>query len=217
MNQKAWCQFLWESGIFQTGEFTLKSGKSSPYFMNFGQADEGKTLAQLGDFLAQAIHHWKLEPDLLFGPAYKGLPLALAASMAYFQKFGVSLPWGSFRKESKTHGDAGMALGRAPWPGCKILMLDDVLTTSQTKLEAMQQIRDSLPAEAEAPHFLGVLVGVDRQERDDQGQPCSKSFSANSGLPIYAMTSMEGLLENLAGQQLQGETLDRCRQAFLQR
>lgn len=217
MNQKAWCQFLWESGIFQTGEFTLKSGKASPYFMNFGKADEGKTLAQLGDFLAQAIHHWKLEPDLLFGPAYKGLPLALATSMAYFQRFAISLPWGSFRKESKDHGDAGLALGRAPWPGCKILMLDDVLTTSQTKFEAMQQIRESLSPQALAPQFLGVVVGVDRQERDREGQPYAESFTAKSGVPVFAMTSMEALLENLAGNQLQGETLAQCRQAFLQR
>lgn len=217
MNQKAWCQFLWDSGIFQTGQFTLKSGKLSPYFMNFGNADEGKTLAQLGDFLAQAVHHWQLKPDLLFGPAYKGLPLALATSISYFQRFGVSLPWGSFRKESKEHGDAGLALGRAPWPGCKILMLDDVLTTSQTKFEAMQQIRESLPAEAEAPHFLGVLVGVDRQEVDPQGRPYAESFTSKSGVPVFAMTNMETLLENLAHHQLQGETLAQCRQAFLQR
>lgn len=197
MTSSRWCQFLLEAGIFQTGSFRLKSGKSSPYFLNFGKADQGRWLAQLGDFFAQALVDQHIEPDLLFGPAYKGLPLALATTLAYYQKTGRSLAWGSFRKESKDHGDSGLSLGRPPWPGCRFVLIDDVLTTSQTKLECLEQIQAFL-GEAPPARCLAVLVGVDREEPAPQGGLWAEAFEAQTGIPVLALTRMQDLLEELS-------------------
>ena len=197
--EREWCHFLYDSGIFQVGEFTLKSGRKSPYYLNFGTADDRVRLSSLGDFFARALQAWDLKPDLLFGPAYKGLPLAISASLASAD----NVRWGSFRKEAKGHGDAGPTLGRAPWGGCRIALLDDVLTTSQTKVEAMEQIQEYLRASGQQPaEFIGVVVGVDRQE-------CQPAFD----VPVYALTTMAALLDNLED-RLPKADMARCREAF---
>lgn len=184
MTKSEWCKFLYESGIFQTGDFTLKSGKKSPYFLNFGAACSGATLARMGEAFAQAMVDFDIVPDLLFGPAYKGLPLAVATVSALYRLTGQDVPYCSFRKEAKQHGEAGRVLGKAPWPGARILLIDDVLTTSDTKLEALEEIGS----------LSGVLVGVDRQEVTPEGKLYSQAFTEKTGVKVYALATREDLL-----------------------
>ena len=207
-----WIDFLHEAGVFQTGSFRLKSGKESPYFMNFGRIDGGATLSAMGGFFAQALLDWDVQPDLLFGPAYKGLPMAVSTVAEYFRLSGRDLAYGSFRKEAKQHGDSGMVLGRAPAPGARIVMIDDVLTTSATKLEAIQEIERFTGS---PPLIVGVLVGVDRLERTSAGPIYSQEFTAQTGIPVRALTTTRLLLEGLRQRgRLDDSTYQRCLEAL---
>lgn len=206
--EQAWIEFLHSAGVLQTGSFRLKSGKQSPYFLNFGRVDSGLSLARMGGFFAQAIQDWDLRPDLVFGPAYKGLPLALSTVLEWGRLTGRDLAYGSFRKEAKQHGDAGMVLGRAPAAGARIVLIDDVLTTSATKLEAIRDLGEFL---GEPVNLVAVVVGVDRLERDGQGRLCSEQFSAQTGVPLLAMTTTRRLLDGLRAQQrLDQPTYEQC-------
>ena len=194
MNEEAdWIEFLFRSGVLQTGRFTLKSGKISPYFLNFGRIDSGLTLSRMGAFFARAMVD--LEPDLVFGPAYKGLPMAVATVVEFSRMTGRDLAYGSFRKEAKVHGDAGSVLGRAPKAGERIVIIDDVSTTSATKLEAIEEIRRWLGAE---PNIVAVVVGVDRQEKDPAGQLYSQQFTEQTGIPLKPLTTTRRLFDGLA-------------------
>lgn len=204
-----WIDFVQRAGILKTGDFRLKSGKHSPYFMNFGCIDSGATLSEMGRHFAQAILDWDLQPDLLFGPAYKGLPMAVATAIEYTRLSGRDLPYGSFRKEAKQHGDAGLSLGRAPYAGARIVMIDDVLTTSATKLEAIQEIGRFLGGGAAGDpgrgatgsptgvNIVAVVVGVDRLERTPAGNLYSQEFTAQTGIPLKALSTTRELLDGL--------------------
>lgn len=201
-----WFDFLYDSGVLQTGSFRLKSGKESPYFLNFGRIDSGKTLAEMGRFFAEALV--ELKPDLLFGPAYKGLPMAVATVQEYARLTGLDLPYGSFRKEAKTHGDSGMTLGRAPSAGARIVMIDDVITTSATKLEAIEEINAFLGAKA---NIVGVIVGVDRLERTPEGKLYSEDFAERTGIPVHALSTTRQVMDTLHQRgRIDAPTYERC-------
>lgn len=179
-------QFLQQSGVLRLGEFRLKSGRISPYFLNFGEVATGAHLAQLGSFFANGIRHHFPHATLLYGPAYKGLPLALAACQSLYQEHRQDLGWFSLRKEGKDHGEGGRILGRAPVQTDRIVILDDVMTTSQTKREALEDLK-ALGGQVE-----GVLVGVDRQEGD-----ASRDFAAETGVPVRALATVDEVFREL--------------------
>jgi orotate phosphoribosyltransferase len=170
-------QFLIDEGVFLRGDFTLKSGKKSNFFLNFGNLYRGQQLQRLGEFFAQALSG--LEATLLFGPAYKGIPLAVATAMAS------GLPYFSLRKELKSHGEVSPYLGATPTAEDKIVLLDDVLTTSATKLEALEQLR---PLSLKA-----VVVGVDRQEAHPEGGTWAEHFQTSTGIPVISLIRLEDL------------------------
>ncbi len=175
-------QFLQASGVLRLGEFRLKSGRISPYFLNFGEVATGEHLAQLGAFFAQGIRHHFPQATLLYGPAYKGLPLALSAC----QSLGGEMGWFSLRKETKDHGEGGSVLGMAPRPTDQIVILDDVMTTSQTKREALEDLAKL------GGKVLGVLVGVDRQEGG-----ASADFERETGVPVKSLVTVDEVFREL--------------------
>ena len=175
------------------GEFTLKSGRSSPYFFNAGRFDSGATLAELAACYADAITTAGLagslqEFDLLFGPAYKGIPLATALACEFARR-GRDLPLAFNRKEAKTHGEGGTLIG-APLSGKRVLIVDDVITAGTAIREALAIIRDGGGTPA------GIVIALDRQERATEAEPRSaaQAVAAEQGIPVIAVATLADLL-----------------------
>ena len=174
------------------GEFTLKSGRSSPYFFNAGRFDHGAALATLGGCYAAALVDSGLEFDMLFGPAYKGLPLATAVALALWRDHGRDLPVAFNRKEAKRHGEGGVLIG-APLHG-RVLIVDDVITAGTAVREAIGLIR------AGGGEPCGVAIALDRQERGQGEQSAAQEVRRDLGLPVVAIATLDDLLA-LAGQR----------------
>jgi len=173
--------------VLRFGEFTLKSGRTSPYFFNSGLFDSGAALATLGDCYAEALARAGLDVDMLFGPAYKGIPLATATAVALAAR-GRDLPVAFNRKEAKSHGERGLLIG-APLRG-RVLVVDDVITAGTAIRESIQIIRDA----GATP--CGVLIALDRQERGLAGdRSAAEEVSAEFGIPVIAVAGLDALLE----------------------
>jgi orotate phosphoribosyltransferase len=175
------------------GEFTLKSGRVSPYFFNAGRFDSGAALSTLTGCYADAVDAAELGFDLLFGPAYKGIPLATALACEYARR-GRDLPLAFNRKEAKTHGEGGTLIG-APLAGKRVLIVDDVITAGTAIREALALIREGggIPA--------GIVIALDRQEvapdgsaSDGLGLSAAQAVVAESGIPVIAVAGLEDLL-----------------------
>lgn len=171
------------------GEFTLKSGRVSPYFFNAGRFDSGAALAALGRAYADAIHAAGLDFDLLFGPAYKGIPLATSLACALAAD-GRDLPVAFNRKEAKAHGEGGMLIG-APLAGRRVLIVDDVITAGTAIREALALIREA------GGQLSGIVIGLDRQEIVREGDPRSaaQGVAEEHGIPVIAVASLSDLLD----------------------
>lgn len=170
------------------GEFTLKSGRLSPYFFNAGRFDSGAALAGLAGCYADAVDAAGLDFDLLFGPAYKGIPLATALACEYARR-GRDLPLAFNRKEAKTHGEGGTLIG-APLAGKRVLIVDDVITAGTAIREALGLIRDGGGTPA------GIVIALDRQEVPPDGPALSaaEAVTAESGIPVIAVAGLDDLL-----------------------
>jgi orotate phosphoribosyltransferase len=177
------------------GEFTLKSGRVSPYFFNAGAFDDGASLAVLGRCYAAAIAESGLAFDMLFGPAYKGIPLAAAAAAALFSQHGRNLPFAYNRKEAKTHGEGGTIVGR-PLAG-RVLIIDDVITAGTAIRESIEIIRGAGATPA------GVALALDRQERgrdaagNDLTESAVQEVQRLYGIPCVAILTLGGLIDSL--------------------
>lgn len=171
------------------GEFTLKSGRVSPYFFNAGRFDSGAALATLGRTYADAIQAAGLEFDVLFGPAYKGIPLATALACALAAD-GRDVPVSFNRKEAKSHGEGGTLIG-APMAGKRVLIVDDVITAGTAIREALALIREAggIPT--------GIVIGLDRQEivSDDDSRSAAQGVQTEHGVPVIAVASLSDLLD----------------------
>ena len=170
------------------GEFTLKSGRVSPYFFNAGRFDSGTALAELAACYADAADASGLEFDLLFGPAYKGIPLATALACEYAGR-GRDLPLAFNRKEAKTHGEGGSLIG-APLAGRRVLVVDDVITAGTAIREALAIIR------AAGGTAAGIVIALDRQERvrEDAAESAAQAVAAEYGIPVVAVAGLDDLL-----------------------
>ena len=186
----AFLDFALRQGVLRFGEFTLKSGRKSPYFFNTGLFRTGAALAELGRFYARAIVAEEIPCDMLFGPAYKGIPLVSATAIALADRHGRDLPWCFNRKEVKTYGEGGRTVG-APLAG-RVLILDDVISAGLSVGEAIELIRGA-GAEAAA-----VLVGLDRQERGaGGGASASAEVRERYGVPVHAIARLDTLVTYL--------------------
>ena len=183
--QRRFLQLALRCDVLRFGEFTLKSGRSSPYFFNAGRFASGSALAALAECYADAAAADGLTYDMLFGPAYKGIPLATALAVALAQR-GRDLPVAFNRKEAKRHGEGGNLMG-APLGG-RILIVDDVITAGTAVRESVELIRQA------GAEVVGVLVALDRQERGAGGRSATAEVAAEFGVRVIAIARLNELL-----------------------
>lgn len=188
--QREFIRFAIERGVLRFGEFTLKSGRTSPYFFNAGLFNSGSALAQLGRFYASAVIESGLDFDVIFGPAYKGIPLGAATAIALAEQHQRDLPWCFNRKEAKDHGEGGTLVG-APLTG-RVLIVDDVITAGTAIREVMQIIR------AQNAEAAGVLIALNRQERGQGELSAIQEVERDYRMPVISIVSLEQVLEYLA-------------------
>ncbi len=188
--QRDFIRFAIERGVLRFGEFTLKSGRTSPYFFNAGLFSSGSALAQLGRFYAEAVVASGIDFDVLFGPAYKGIPLAASTAVALAEHHQRDLPWCFNRKEAKDHGEGGTLVG-APLAG-NVLIIDDVITAGTAIREVMQIIQGQNATAA------GVLIALNRQERGKGELSAIQEVERDFGIPVVSIVSLEQVLEYLA-------------------
>ena len=188
--QREFIRFAIERGVLRFGEFTLKSGRSSPYFFNAGLFNSGLALAQLGRFYAAAVVDSGIAFDVLFGPAYKGIPLAAATAVALAEQHELDLPWCFNRKEAKTHGEGGSLVG-ARLEG-RVLIVDDVITAGTAIREVMQIIQ------AQGAQAAGVLIALNREERGQGELSAIQEVERDFAMPVVSIVSLTQVLEYLA-------------------
>lgn len=193
-------QLLLDSGVLRFGDFQLKSGKRSPYFLNFGELHTGSQFEALGKALAEVIvSSLDPAPEVVLGPPYKAISMGTVTVNALWNHHQMECGFMTFRKESKAHGEGGDFLGHHLRGGERIVMVDDVMTSGQTKIDAMELLRQTAEAQGLAPPvFQAVVVGVDRQEREGSGT-AAEAFTARTGVPVYSVATIRQLVQSLEG------------------
>lgn len=186
--QREFIDLALQRGVLKFGEFTLKSGRTSPYFFNAGLFQTGEDLSRLGDFYAAAITASGLDFELLFGPAYKGIPLASATAISLFRNHQHNVPWVFNRKEAKDHGEGGNLVG-APLQG-KTLIIDDVITAGT----AIREVMTILDAHPDA-RLCGVSVALDRQEKGRGDRSAIQEIQDEYDIPVVSIITLDDLME----------------------
>lgn len=206
-------EFMVQSDVLKFGEFTLKSGRKSPFFMNAGAYETGGQLRKLGQYYAHAIHeHYGDDFDVLFGPAYKGIPLSVAAAMAYNELYGKEIRYCSNRKEVKDHGDTGILLGSKLKDGDKIVIIEDV-TTSGKSIEETFPI---LKAQADV-EIVGLIVSLNRMEKGLTGTGSAlDEIREKYGFETNAIVTIDDVVERLYNKECLGRIVidDKIKAAF---
>jgi len=195
--QKDFISYALECEVLKFGQFLLKSGRNSPYFFNTGLFDTGAKLGRLGQFYAQALLHSGIEADALFGPAYKGIPLVSAMSIAYAQLSGKDIPFTFNRKEAKDHGEGGLLVG-AKLQG-KVVIVDDVITAGTSVRESVKIITDAHASPA------AVICALDRQEKGENSVSAIEEIRNNYGIPVITIVSLATIIDYLAETGAQAE------------
>ncbi len=187
--QRDFIEFALAHDVLKFGEFTLKSGRTSPYFFNLGAVDTGSGLAALGRFYADAIVGSGFEADVLMGPAYKGIAIAAASAVQLAEHHGVDMPWCFNRKEEKDHGEGGLIVG-APLAG-RVLLVDDVITAGTAIGEAAGIIA------AAGAELVGIIVAIDRQERGPDGSSAVAQVAGSTGAEVRAIVTLADVVAYL--------------------
>lgn len=195
--------FMIASDVLKFGDFTLKSGRKSPFFMNAGAYVTGTQLRKLGEYYAKAIHdNYGLDFDVLFGPAYKGIPLSVATTMAISELYGKDVRYCSNRKEVKDHGDTGILLGSKLKDGDRVVIIEDVTTSGKSIEETFPIIR----AQADVS-IQGLMVSLNRCERGKGEKSALQEIQETYGFPANAIVSMDEVVEYLYNRPCGGRIL----------
>ena len=194
-------EFMVESEVLKFGEFTLKSGRKSPFFMNAGAYVTGTQLRRLGEYYAKAIHdNYALDSAVLFGPAYKGIPLAVATTMAISELYGKDIRYCSNRKEAKDHGDTGILLGSKLQDGDRVVIIEDVTTSGKSVEETFPILKAQADVE-----IKGLMVSLNRMERGKGEKSALEEVRELYGFPTAAIVSMADVVEHLYNRECQGK------------
>ncbi|MCR4833023.1 MAG: orotate phosphoribosyltransferase [Butyrivibrio sp.] len=196
--------FMVDSNVLKFGEFTLKSGRKSPFFMNAGAYVKGSQLRKLGEYYARAIHDtFGLEFDVLFGPAYKGIPLAVITASAISELYGRDVKYCSNRKEIKDHGDKGILLGSKLRDGDRVLIIEDVTTSGKSIEETMPILQEQADVDV-----VGMMVSLNRQEKGlDTDMSALDEIREKYGFEAHAIVTMSEVIEHLYNRPIDGEVL----------
>ena len=194
-------EFMVDSQVLKFGDFTLKSGRKSPFFMNAGAYVTGTQLRRLGEYYARAIHdHYGLDFDVLFGPAYKGIPLSVATTMAISELYGREVRYCSNRKEVKDHGDTGILLGSKLKDGDRVVIIEDVTTSGKSIEETFPIIKAQANVEVK-----GLIVSLNRMERGlESTKSALEEIKEKYGFETNAIVTMEDVVECLYNKPYQG-------------
>ena len=196
-------QFMVDSKVLKFGDFTLKSGRKSPFFMNAGSYVTGTQLMKLGENYAKAIHdRYGDDFDVLFGPAYKGIPLSVATTIAYSKLYGKEIRYCSNRKEVKDHGDTGILLGSNLKDGDRVVVIEDVTTSGKSMEETIPIVR----AQADVT-IVGLMVSLNRQEKGKGDKGALDEIKELYGFETEAIVSMDEVVEYLYNREIDGTVL----------
>lgn len=205
-------EFMVDSQVLKFGEFTLKSGRKSPFFMNAGAYVTGSQLRRLGEYYAKAIHdNYGTDFDVLFGPAYKGIPLSVATTIAFSELYGKDIRYCSNRKEVKDHGDVGILLGSPIKDGDKVVIIEDVTTSGKSIEETFPIIQAQGDVE-----IIGLMVSLNRMERGKGEKSALEEIKETYGFDANAIVSMKEVVEHLYNREYNGKIIidDRIKTAI---
>lgn len=201
--KKEFIEFMVDCNVLKFGEFTLKSGRQSPFFMNAGAYVTGSQLRKLGQYYATAIHdNYGTDFDVLFGPAYKGIPLAVATTIAFSELYGRDIRYCSNRKEVKDHGDVGILLGSSLNDGDRVVIIEDVTTSGKSIEETFPILKEQANVDV-----VGLMVSLNRQERGKTQQNALAEIREIYGIETGAIVTMEEVVEYLYNKNYNGRVL----------
>jgi len=191
--KESFIKFMVDSGVLKFGEFTLKSGRLAPYFINCGNYKTGAQLAKLGEFYAECIKDNGLTPETLFGPAYKGIPLSVAACTALYNKFGMDVNYCFDRKEVKDHGEGGMFVGKNLENGEKVVIIEDVMTSGKALREVLPKLTGAADIDLQ-----GMVITVDRMEKGlTSDKSAVQEVYEEFGVKVYSIVTINDIIDAL--------------------
>lgn len=201
--KKEFIEFMVDCGVMTFGDFVTKSGRKTPFFINAGNFRTGSQLSKLGEFYAKAINqHFKDQFELLFGPAYKGIPLSVAAAIALNNLFNIDIAYCSNRKEIKDHGDKGILMGGKPKDGDRVVIIEDV-TTAGTSIHETMPI---LKAQGDVA-VIGLIISVDRMEKGASNKSAFQELQEQYGLRTHAIVTMQEVVQHLHNNNINGKVI----------
>ncbi|MDR0991990.1 MAG: orotate phosphoribosyltransferase [Ruminococcus sp.] len=186
----AFIKFMYGCGVLRFGEFTLKSGRIAPYFINTGLYCKGSQIAKLGEFYADCINDSGLQFDTLFGPAYKGIPLAVAAANALFTKYGVDVNYCFDRKEAKDHGEGGIIVGKKLEDKERVVIIEDVITAGTAVRETVPVLKNAADVE-----IVGMIISVDRAEKGKTDISAVGEVEEQFGFKVYPIVTVNDIIK----------------------
>ena len=194
-------RFMSDSGVLTFGDFTLKSGRKAPYFINTGNYKTGAHLARLGGFYADCIKEHGLEADILFGPAYKGIPLSVSAAVALFNKYGIDLGYCFDRKEAKDHGEGGLFGGQQPQDGSRVIIIEDVMTSGK----ALREVLPKLQAAGDVK-VTAMIITVDRMEKalDSELSAVQQAYK-DFGITVHSIVTINDIIKAIEDGVIEGK------------
>ncbi len=210
--KREYIEFMVDSNVLKFGEFTLKSGRKSPFFMNAGAYVTGSQLRRLGEYYAKAIYdNYGADFDVLFGPAYKGIPLSVATTIAFSELYGRDIRYCSNRKEVKDHGDVGILLGSDLKDGDRVVIIEDVTTSGKSIEETFPILKEQANVDV-----VGLMVSLNRQERGKTHMNALAEIREVYGIETGAIVTMEEVVEHLYNRTYNGKVLidDKMKEAI---
>ncbi len=194
-------KFMVENGVLKFGEFTLKSGRKAPYFINTGNYKSGAQLSKLGTYYAQCIEDNAIEADTLVGPAYKGIPLAVTTAVSLFDKFGKDLNYCFDRKEVKDHGEGGLFVGKQLEDGERVILIEDVMTSGKALREMLPKLKQTANVE-----IAGMVISVDRMERGlESSLSAVQEVYKEFGVKVYSIVTMADIISAIEDGVIEGK------------
>lgn len=193
-------EFLVRCGALKFGEFTLKSGRKCPYFLNVGQFYMGSVFDLLTGYYAQALHNVGSDFDVIFGPAYKGIPLCVGTATAFYRGYRKDVGYSYNRKEAKDHGEGGLLVGAPITAESRVVIVDDVMTAGTALRESLEFLKT-----LGAPRIAGVLIAVDRMEKGQGEKSAVQEVQAEFGVEVHSIVTLEDIIEALYNKPVDGK------------